>query len=239
MLTLDDLEPRRVGRLWLFPDGSTLPVVAGGADDDASDDGDGSSSSTSSSDGDVGDADDDGDDGDDEGDDEAGRAVDWKHRARQWERRAKKNAKRLEELEQRLKGDGEKAIDEARKTGAAEAYSKLAGRLFVSELRELAKDRLAVPMSLLRDPSVALAMLELDELPVDEDGEVDREAVEDAIEALLKREPDLARKSDDGARPKGRSAPKAPSGPRGGAVKALEEMDVDDFRKRLRRRGDH
>lgn len=237
MLTLDDLEPRRIGRLWIWPDGTTLPVISGG-DGPTDDDND----TAGDDDTDTGDDTDDDGAGDDDADSDgkASTEPDWKHRARQWERRAKANARRLEAAEAASKTDYDKAIDEAKSAGKAEAHTKLAGRLFVAELRDLAKDKLAVPASLLRDPQVALTMLELDELPVDDDGEIDTEAISDAIDVLIKREPDLAVKPAEGDDGDGKGkptpkAPKVPGGPRGTKPKALADHTVDDFRDRLRK----
>ena len=123
-------------------------------------------------------------------------------------REAERKARELEaEKEQAGKEPAEQALDQARREAAAEAMSAANKRILRSEVRAIAKGRLA-------DPADALVYLDLDEFEVDEDGEIDSEAIEDAISDLLKRKPYLAASSgekfrggaDQGARGKG-SAP--------------------------------
>jgi len=99
----------------------------------------------------------------------------------------KANLKRIKELERELadrdKTPDEKALDEARREAAAEAMSAANKRILRTEIRAIAKGRLA-------DPSDALLYLDADTY-VDGDGEVDADAIEEAIGDLLKQRPYL------------------------------------------------
>lgn len=123
-------------------------------------------------------------------------------------REAEREARDLKaERDNANKEPAEQALDLARREAAAEATSAANKRILRSEVRAAAKGRLA-------DPSDAFAYLDLDEFEVGEDGDVDSEAIEDAISDLLKRKPYLAADTgekfrggaDQGARGKG-SAP--------------------------------
>lgn len=77
----------------------------------------------------------------------------------------------------------EKALAEARREAAAEATSAANKRILRTELRAIAKGRLA-------DPADALLYLDPDEF-VGDDGEPDTEAIEEAISDLLTKRPYL------------------------------------------------
>ncbi|GAB3125908.1 hypothetical protein [Glaciibacter psychrotolerans] len=79
----------------------------------------------------------------------------------------------------------EQALETARAEARAEANKTANGRIVKVELRAAAKGKLA-------DPADALAFLNLDDFDVNEDGEVDSAALDDAIDDLLARKPHLA-----------------------------------------------
>lgn len=119
----------------------------------------------------------------------------------------KANAKRIKELQREIadrdKSPDEKALDEARREAAAEATSAANKRILRTEIRAVAKGRLA-------DPADALLYLDADTY-IDDDGEVDADAIEEAISELLTKRPylgvDTGEKfrgsADQGARGKG------------------------------------
>lgn len=184
---------------WRFLDGTLLPVVAGGADDDSG----------------SGDAGTDGGSGDQSGDDlgDAGKkALEAERtRAKAAEKAHKAAMKELDDARKRLadidasnKSDTDKAIEKA-KAEAAEAAGKEAAakantRILKAEIRAAAAGKLA-------DPTDALRLLDLDEFEVDDEGEVDAKAIANALDDLVKSKPYLAAKS-------GRPAGNADQGPR-------------------------
>lgn len=98
----------------------------------------------------------------------------------------------------------EQALEAARVEARAEATATSNARLVKVELRSAAKGKLA-------DPADALAFINLADFDVNDDGEVDSAALDDAIDELLTRKPHLAiadsRKfagsADQGAKGKG------------------------------------
>lgn len=93
---------------------------------------------------------------------------------------------RARELEQQLAAkDGADEAEAARRKAEADAVAKANARILKAEIRAAAKGRLS-------DPSDALTFLDLDQFEVGEDGEIDPEEIEDAIEDLLKNKPYLA-----------------------------------------------
>lgn len=115
---------------------------------------------------------------------------------------------RLEALEQRSKPGGDDAIEAARREATAEATKSANQRILRTEVRAVATGKLA-------DPSDALAYLDLSDFEVDEDGEVDTDAISEAVADLLSKKPYLAAKrfQGDGDMGKGKQkqAPKPPS----------------------------
>lgn len=179
-------------RRWLFPDGHTLPFVSGGSDD----------ATTETTDADATqDADD-----TDAGDKPLGEAGEkalqaWKDRAK----KAEADAKRANDLEAELAeikrsqmDDHEKAIDDARREAAeqarAEALGSVNGRLFTAELKAATTGALlpAAAQDLLVDTTVALKLLGLDEIPVTATGDIDSEAISQAVATYVEARPHLA-----------------------------------------------
>jgi len=102
----------------------------------------------------------------------------------------------------------ELALTEAEKRGEAKATQAANARILRSELKSAAKGKLA-------DPADALAFLNLDDFEVGDDGEVDSDELEAAIDALLAKKPHLAagtpRRFDGGADQGGRGKDAKPA----------------------------
>lgn len=100
----------------------------------------------------------------------------------------KANAKRIKELEQaaadRDKSPDEKALDDARREAAAEATQAANIRVVRSEFRALAKERGL-------DPNTATKLADLSTVEVDDDGNVDGDALTAAIDAVIADHPSL------------------------------------------------
>lgn len=101
----------------------------------------------------------------------------------------KANLKRIKELEReatdRDKSPDEKALDDARREAAAEAIAKANKRLVAAEFRTAAAKRV-------KDPRIAVRLVDLDDIEVDDDGNVDADGISAALDALLDEYPDLA-----------------------------------------------
>lgn len=102
---------------------------------------------------------------------------------------ARELRKQIEDLQAQFaakdKSADEKAVDEAVRKATADATAKANARILRSEIRAAAAGKLA-------DPADALAYLPLDTFEVSADGEVDSEAISEAISDLLERKPYLA-----------------------------------------------
>lgn len=94
------------------------------------------------------------------------------------------------------KTEQQKAVEVAQKAGYSEALAKANTRLVKAEARALAA------AAKFRDPADAVAFLQLDQVKVDDDGNVDAAAVKAALDELAKIKPYLL---DDGK-------PQPPSG---------------------------
>lgn len=94
-------------------------------------------------------------------------------------------AKRDAELALRDKPAEEQALEQARAEARAEATTAANKRIVRSELKAAAAGKLA-------NPAVAEKFLDLDDFDVDDNGDVDSDALNEAIADLLKREPYLA-----------------------------------------------
>lgn len=124
-------------------------------------------------------------------------------------REAEKRAKALEaQLADRDKPAEEQALEAARREARAEALQAANERIVRSELKAAAAGKVT-------NPALALKLIDTSEIDVGDDGEVDADAVSDAIDALLSEYPELAVKAgkfqgtaDQGA--KGREVEKKP-----------------------------
>lgn len=94
------------------------------------------------------------------------------------------------------KSDADKAVDAARTEGEKAATERVNTRLVKSEARVLAS------AAKFRDPSDAVAFLDLTKVTVNDDGEVDEKAIKDQLDALATSKPYLV---DDGRKPSPRS----------------------------------
>lgn len=105
------------------------------------------------------------------------------------DKRARAAEARLAEFDaaEALKGKPaeEQALELARIQGRTEAAKAANARILRAELKAVATGKLA-------DPSDAALFLDLDAFDVSEDGEIDSDAISDAIDELLTRKPHLA-----------------------------------------------
>ncbi len=124
------------------------------------------------------------DDHEDEDPDE-GDAEKWKALARKHERESKRRAKELDEIKSKNQTDAEKAIEKARQEGRDEATAAAVKANVETILDVVATEKLA-------DPSY-VRMIDDDDREdfVNEDGKVDRKAITKAVDALVKKHPEL------------------------------------------------
>lgn len=102
------------------------------------------------------------------------------------ERVARERDAELAELRAKAEGkEQEFAAEQERRKVEADALGKANERILKAEFRAEAAGKLA-------DPSDALRYIDLSDFEVGNDGEVDRDAVANAIEALVKSKPYLA-----------------------------------------------
>lgn len=106
------------------------------------------------------------------------------------ERKARRESdKALKVLQQQLadkdKPADEQAIEAARREAREEAQSKANERIVRSELKAAATGKV-------KNPALALKLIDTSEIDVSEDGDVDADAVNDAITTLLEEYPELA-----------------------------------------------
>jgi hypothetical protein len=103
--------------------------------------------------------------------------------------RAREAQRELERIKAELalkdKPAEEQAIEAAKAEARAEATAAANARILKSELKAVAAGKLA-------DPSDAALFIDLSEFSVDENGDVDIDALNDAITSLLERKPHLA-----------------------------------------------
>ena len=115
------------------------------------------------------------------------------------------------------KPDAERAIAERIREATSEATSKANQRLIAAEVRAAAAGKV-------KNPALALKLIDTSGIDVDDDGEVDSDALNAAIAGLLTEYPELAA---DGARFGGG----ADQGAKGKAAKAaqLSEQDLNSM----------
>lgn len=109
---------------------------------------------------------------------------------RSLERKSKKDLARIQALESSAQQGDPDAEAEARKEIEAAALAKANARIVKAELRAAASGKLS-------DPEDALAFIDISDIEVDDDGEVDRDALGDEIDELIKRKPHLAAQGSD------------------------------------------
>ncbi len=132
--------------------------------------------------------------------------------ARQAEtKRAKQLEAELDKLRAGAMSETEKAIEQAKKEGRAEAGATYNKRLVQAEVRAAAAGKLA-------DPEDAIRFLDLDQFKVDDDGDVDKKPITKALEDLVKAKPYL---SAGATRPTGDADQGARGGPAGSSMNDL------------------
>lgn len=166
------------------------PIAGGdGRDDDGDSDGDDDQDDDGDSDGDDGS---DTDDQDDAGPDHKAEAEKWKAQARKHEQRAKANAAAAKELA-KLKREGmsevEKKVDEAVAAARAEERVKSGVRVARSAFLAAAKGRLSDPKEVVEDINLKKY--------VDDEGEVDDEAIAALVDKLAPTRSDTDEEDDD------------------------------------------
>jgi hypothetical protein len=130
-------------------------------------------------------------------------AEDWKSKAeaqqkvnKDLERKGKADLRTIESLKQQLadlqagsapRSELETEVDKARKEAATEATAVANRKIVRAEIKAAASAKFA-------DPADAIAFLNLDDFTVDDDGEVDGEAIMAALDDLLKKKPHLGAK---------------------------------------------
>lgn len=107
---------------------------------------------------------------------------------------------KVEEIEAAGKPELERAVEAARKEGAAQALQQANSRLIAAEARALAAQ------AQFRNPATAVRLLDLSEVSVTDTGEVDTDAIKGLLDALAKDEPYLV------ADASGRTPPPADAG---------------------------
>lgn len=209
------------------------------------------------------DTDEDADNGDDEG---AKKDVDWKKMARKWERQAKTERKTREDAEKKVKeretadqSDHEKAVNEARESGAKSerdkadkerrsdrlenATLKLAGKGFKVTVTE--GDEEKESLARFADPDDAFTYIEkmirrgdLDESDIfDDKGRVDNDALRTALIELLEDKPHLQASAagvNGGGGKKSKVKGSADGGKGSSGGKSMEDMTTDDFFQKMR-----
>jgi hypothetical protein len=107
----------------------------------------------------------------------------WRALARELGAKTPDEVKAL--LAGRQDADADKAADAVRREAIAEADAKANRKIVRAEVKAAAAGKFA-------DPGDAAAFLDLDGFEVDEDGEVDGDAIAAALDDLLKKKPHLA-----------------------------------------------
>ena len=122
----------------------------------------------------------------------------------------------------------EQALETARSEARAEATKAANVRIIKSELRLAAKGVLA-------DPADALAFINLDDFDVNDEGDVDSDALNDAIKELLERKPHLAAgkptRFDGGADQGGKGKPAAVTQLTDADLESMTPAEVNEARR--------
>lgn len=101
-------------------------------------------------------------------------------------RDAEKRAKAAEtQLADKDRAPEEQAIEAARREAREEAMTAANARIIRSEVKAAAAGKI-------KNPALALKLIDASEIEVGDDGEVDSDAIEDAIATLLEEYPELA-----------------------------------------------
>lgn len=138
------------------------------------------------------------------------------------EKLARDTQAELDKLKTESLPDHEKAVKEAADAARADALLQVHSKLFAAEVKAAAAGKVADP-DLFADPEVARRLLGLDEIPVTSEGDIDSEAISEAVVRMLEAKPYLASATPPGAAPPdlGQGARGAPS------PKSLDQQIVD------------
>lgn len=112
----------------------------------------------------------------------------------EWKRRAREAEAKLKEHENANLSEQERAVAEARTEGEAAARAAMNSRLFAAELKAASKGLMndQALSDLATDADSAMRQLGLSEIPVTEDGDIDSEAISQAVDAYVTARPYLA-----------------------------------------------
>lgn len=161
--------------------------------------------------------------------------IDWKANARKHERLWKRSSQQIEDLKAQLdkakeatQTEQEKALEEARKQAAEEARTELTAELRKERLQSAVARQAAGKFA---DVDDAIRLLDLEDDDIfDEEGKVNAENLNSALDDLLDRKPHLA-SSVVGKKPAG----DADAGKGQGGAKSLEDMSVEEHLKKISR----
>lgn len=162
----------------------------------------------------------------------------WKERAKKAEAEAKRAAEleaELAKLREAQMTEQEKAIEQARREAADAAKSEVLAtvnaRLFTSELKAATAATLipSAQADLLADPAVALKLLGFDEFPVTESGDIDGEAISQAVSSYVEARPYLA--ADGATPPSADQGPRTPPQPKSLDEQIAEAEAAGDFQR--------
>lgn len=188
---IDLTAPGGVDSLIEFHRGFFGDMTMEAGDDDAGGDDDQDDTDPDTGDGDQDDADT-GDDTDQDGDGESQQSdVEKVKSALRKERKEKRDlAKRVRQLEKSQRNtpksdDGDEPDNDKIEQARREAEQKANNRIVKAELKAVAAGKLT-------NPALALKLIDPEQFEVDDDGEVDASAMEDAITELLEDYPELA-----------------------------------------------
>lgn len=119
----------------------------------------------------------------------------------------------LDEARKAQLSDAERAIDDARSQGRAEALAEVSQQLIAAEVR-------AAASGVLVDPDVAVHLLDLSSVEVADDGSFDTDAITAAVNELAEQKPYLAAKQQK---------PDLPSLGGGGGAPAQGGQSINDL----------
>jgi hypothetical protein len=144
------------------------------------------------------------------------------------ERKARKRIEdELEKMRRAGMDETERKVAEAKADARREALAEVNQRLLRAEVRARAADRVV-------DADAAVALLDLADFEIDDDGRIDTKAIDAAVDELVKVKPYLAKPTSDG-----KSHAPPPQGTRGvpGSPAQPATSDGDTFLRSLRTGG--
>lgn len=130
-------------------------------------------------------------------------------------------AEKYDQLEASQKTELEKAVDKAKAEGRTEATTAANSRLVKAEARAMAA------AAKFRDPTDAVAFLDLSTVKVDDDGDIDTKAIESALADLAAAKPYLL--ASDGPAPSFQGGARAGGAPAQGQLADFERFLKDNL----------